>query len=100
MTTTVNGTSQAPKSIGEEFLKELASTSTSPLWNQMKRMNPPLPKPTAVPYVWRYDELRPYLLRAGDLVKDKEAERRVLLLKNPNGGKYGFPVFDQSNSSD
>jgi gentisate 1,2-dioxygenase len=33
--------------------------------------------------IWRYDEVRPYLLRSGALISAKEAERRVLILENP-----------------
>lgn len=69
-----------------KLLAELSQTGTVPLWGQMTRLNPPQPNPLTIPHVWRYAELRPYLLRAGGLVKDKEAERRVLLLKNPTTG--------------
>jgi gentisate 1,2-dioxygenase len=36
-----------------------------------------------VPVLWRYDAVRPYLMRAGRLITAKEAERRVLVLENP-----------------
>ncbi|KAK4499901.1 hypothetical protein PRZ48_008087 [Zasmidium cellare] len=50
----------------------------------MTRLNPPAPNPTCTPHVWRYDEIRPHLLRAGELVTEKQAERRVLMLINPS----------------
>jgi gentisate 1,2-dioxygenase len=31
--------------------------------------------------------VRPYLVRAGELVKEKDAERRVLMLVNPARGE-------------
>lgn len=71
----------------ERLLAELPSTNTMPLWAQMHRLNPPLPNPKSVPYVWHYDQIRPYLLRAGNPVTEKQAERRVLMLVNPAMGE-------------
>ena len=73
---------------GEGLLADLEDLHTKPLWAQMKRINPPLPNPTAVPYIWRYEQIRPHLLRAGKVVTEKEAERRVLMLTNPTRGIY------------
>src|SRR6266536_3112987 len=67
----------------EQLLSELDSTNTLPLWAQMSKLNPPEPNPTCIPHIWRYDEIRPYLLRAGELITEKQAERRVLMLVNP-----------------
>ncbi|KAH6967691.1 RmlC-like cupin domain-containing protein [Ilyonectria sp. MPI-CAGE-AT-0026] len=50
---------------------------------QMQRLNPPAPAPRTVPHLWSYDTIRPYLLRAGALITEKQAERRVLMLTNP-----------------
>lgn len=83
-TLTVNALEIEPAA---KLVQELSQTDTVPLWSQMARLNPPMPKPTTIPHVWHYESLRPYLLRAGNLIKDKEAERRVLLLKNPTRGK-------------
>jgi gentisate 1,2-dioxygenase len=67
----------------ERLLHELTETNIKPLWAEMAKYNPPLPNPKSVPFVWRYDEVRPYLIRAGKLVSEKQAERRVLMLVNP-----------------
>ncbi|KAI2915004.1 hypothetical protein CBS63078_3470 [Aspergillus niger] len=67
----------------EQLLQDLKESKTLPLWTQMTRLNPPEPNPTAVPFIWRYDSIRPNLLRAGELVTEKQAERRVLMLVNP-----------------
>ncbi|KAH2980360.1 hypothetical protein KXV25_003237 [Aspergillus fumigatus] len=66
-----------------QLLQDLEASKTLPLWTQMTRLNPPEPNPTAVPFVWKYDSIRPNLLRAGHLVTEKQAERRVLMLVNP-----------------
>jgi gentisate 1,2-dioxygenase len=70
-----------------QLLSELKTTHTLPLWAQMEKLNPHSPNPSTIPHVWRYDELRPHLLRAGDLISEKQAERRVLMLVNPARGK-------------
>ncbi|KAI1040003.1 hypothetical protein LB505_006063 [Fusarium chuoi] len=49
----------------------------------MTRLNPPAPNPQTIPYVWSYDKIKPYLLKAGQLITEKQAERRVLMLGNP-----------------
>jgi gentisate 1,2-dioxygenase len=49
----------------------------------MTKLNPPEPQSKAILHIWRYDATRPYLLRAGKLVTEKLAERRVLMLINP-----------------
>ncbi|CAG9939068.1 unnamed protein product [Clonostachys rosea f. rosea IK726] len=67
----------------DQLVQQMRSLKTAPLWAQMQRLNPPAPNPQTVPHVWVYDELRPYLLRAGDLITEKQAERRVVMLANP-----------------
>jgi gentisate 1,2-dioxygenase len=52
----------------------------------MKKLDPPLPNPKAIPFLWKYKEPRPNLLRASSLVTEGQAERRVLMLVNPNRG--------------
>ena len=41
------------------------------------------PRSTAVPYLWRWRDLRPQAMRAAELVGTQQAERRVLRLTNP-----------------
>jgi gentisate 1,2-dioxygenase len=71
----------------EDIIKGALKHSAVPLWPQMVKFNPPKPNPKCVPHIWRYDEVRPYLVRAGELVKEKDAERRVLMLVNPARGE-------------
>ncbi|KUL86055.1 hypothetical protein ZTR_06509 [Talaromyces verruculosus] len=67
----------------EKLLADLEQSKTLPLWAQMSRLNPPEPNPQSVPFVWEYEKIRPNLLRAGNLITEKQAERRVLMLVNP-----------------
>ncbi|KAH7119952.1 gentisate 1,2-dioxygenase [Dendryphion nanum] len=67
----------------QDVINGASKVHAVPLWPQMAKFNPPKPNPTCVPFIWRYDEVRPYLVRAGELVKERDAERRVLMLVNP-----------------
>ena len=67
----------------KEFYSRLAARSAAPLWEVLGAIIPPEPRPEAVPFLWHYDDLRPLLMEAGDLLTEKEAERRVLILENP-----------------
>ena len=44
---------------------------------------PGIPRPQTRPTHWRYETLRPLLMRAGELTPMEKAERRVLVLENP-----------------
>ena len=77
----------------QELLKTAEDLHTKPLWAQMARLNPPLPNPKCTPHVWEYEKIRPSLLRAGELVTEKQAERRVLMLVNPSRGISSIASF-------
>ncbi|KIV90284.1 hypothetical protein PV10_07603 [Exophiala mesophila] len=77
--TKVNG-SQDP---AQELVDAALKVNTKPLWTVMAKLNPPAPNPQCVPYIWRYDEVRPSLLKAGEIITEAQAERRVLMLVNP-----------------
>jgi gentisate 1,2-dioxygenase len=77
-----------------EFYERLDRKETAPLWEALARLVPPEPQPATVPAMWRFDEIRPLLLEAGELITAKEAERRVLVLENP--GIRGISQITQS----
>jgi gentisate 1,2-dioxygenase len=54
-----------------------------PLWTFFKEWFPPEPRARAVPFLWRYSELRPLLMEAAQVISTADAERRVLALENP-----------------
>ena len=76
----------------ESLLQAAEKLHTKPLWAQMTRLNPPLPNPQCVPHVWEYEKIRPKLLEAGDLITEKQAERRVLMLVNPARGMIYYSL--------
>jgi gentisate 1,2-dioxygenase len=66
------------------FYDRLAPRNLAPLWEVLKGLVPPEPKSKAVPFQWRYDEIRPLLMESGSLLTAEEAERRALVLENPS----------------
>jgi gentisate 1,2-dioxygenase len=74
-----------PDTTGEfrEFYNRLETKNAAPLWESLAEIVPVEPRPRAVPALWRYEEMRPFLMESGKLISAKEAERRVLLLANP-----------------
>ncbi|WP_416259062.1 cupin domain-containing protein [Gordonia sp. 4N] len=60
------------------------ANSTAPLWTQTSDLMPMAPKPSAVPYVWKWSALLDIAQRAGDLVPvGRGGERRAIGLANP-----------------
>jgi gentisate 1,2-dioxygenase len=82
MATTVQTLSVNPQEV-EHYLNGLSQYNVGPLWKHLRQALAPEPKSQAKPFLWRWKELRPQLLRAGELVSAAEAERRVLMLLNP-----------------
>ncbi|CDK26259.1 unnamed protein product [Kuraishia capsulata CBS 1993] len=67
----------------QSFLKSLEGKNVEPLWKVMNQLIPELPVPKAVPNIWRFNEIRPLLIDAGEIVSAEDADRRVLMLINP-----------------
>ncbi|MDP2711281.1 MAG: cupin domain-containing protein [Solirubrobacteraceae bacterium] len=55
----------------------------APLWQYYGSLFAAQPSSRAVPFIWRYAELRPSMLHFVDALSLEEAERRVLMLVNP-----------------
>jgi len=74
----------------EKFTGELKRLEMGPLWAVLRNVITPEPRQREVPYLWRWSQVRPLLLRAGELITAAEAERRALMLLNPgNPGGIG-----------
>ena len=75
-----------------DYRDSLAAQNLVPLWPALRSVLP-YDKPDRLcrPTLWRYSEMRPLMLRAGDLTPMEKAERRVLMLTNPglNPGVIG-----------
>jgi gentisate 1,2-dioxygenase len=72
--------------VRREFYQRLGELNVAPLWEVLGEIVGAQPHPAAIPALWKYDEVRPFLMESGELITAREAERRVLMLENP-----GFP---------
>ena len=78
----------------EDFYHRLKTRSAAPLWEQLADLVLAQPRPGCIPALWRYEEMRPYLMESGRLITADEAERRTLMIENP--GLQGIPQITQS----
>ncbi len=78
-----------------DYVAQLSALGALPLWPSLRGILP-YDKPTnrTLPHLWKYEALRPLLLRAGELTPMDKAERRVLMLANP--GLEGEPFATAS----
>jgi gentisate 1,2-dioxygenase len=83
-----------PRAQRDAYYKRIAAKNLTPLWEVLSALVPEAPQSPCVPHLWRYDEIRPWLLESGSLISAKEAVRRVLILENP--GLPGSSAITQS----
>lgn len=69
--------------VREQLYREMDQHHLTPLWEVLHALVPPRPNTPCVPAFWKYDAVRPFLMRAGDAITAEEAVRRVLILENP-----------------
>lgn len=67
----------------DRYYAHLRTRNLAPLWEVLRGIVTPTPRSQLQPALWRYAELRPDVLEAGQLITAAEAERRVLILENP-----------------
>jgi len=67
----------------QQLYQEMSPLNLTPLWEVLHALVPVQPKSPCVPAYWNYDQVRPFLQRAGELISAEEAVRRVLILENP-----------------
>jgi gentisate 1,2-dioxygenase len=65
----------------QDYYAQLSAQHVTPAWISGGISVEPRSK--AVPYLWRWRDLRPQAMRAAELVGTQQAERRVLRLTNP-----------------
>ena len=70
------------------YYGDLAEQESYALWTVANEIEPWQPKPASQPMLWRYERLRPLVMRALDLVSPEKAGRRVIALENP--GRKGL----------
>jgi gentisate 1,2-dioxygenase len=71
----------------QDYRDAMGRAGVAPLWPQMRNALPHnAPVPVTRSHLWRYADVRPLVLRAGDLTPVEKAERRVLFLADPGRG--------------
>ena len=70
-----------------DYREAMSRVGVAPLWPQMRNVLPHGgPVPVTKSHLWAYSDVRPLLLRAGELTPVEKAERRVLFLADPGRG--------------
>ena len=67
-----------------DYYERIGKLELTPLWEVLGALVPPRPNTPCAPAIWRYRDVRPCLMEAGELISAEEAERRVLILENPS----------------
>jgi gentisate 1,2-dioxygenase len=67
----------------EQLYAEMAPLGLTPLWEVLHSLVTSKPSSAVVAHSWSYDDIRAFLMQAGDLISAEQAERRVLILENP-----------------
>jgi len=67
----------------KDFYGRAKHQHLAPLWRVLHGLVTAQPVTRAVPAIWHYKDVRPYLMEACDLIGAAEAERRVMVLENP-----------------
>lgn len=80
---TMTSKAPLPNEKRQAFYDRLSPHAMAPLWEVLRAMITPEPRPKTVPHCWPYKTVRPLLLESGELLTAEEAERRVLMLENP-----------------
>ncbi len=67
----------------QQLYQDMAPLHLTPLWEVLHALVPQQPKSPCFATLWKYEQVRPYLMRAGQAITAEEAVRRVLILENP-----------------
>lgn len=67
----------------QQYYQHISGQNLTPLWESLHHLVPKTPNATCAPAYWNYQEIRPLLMKSGELIGAKEAIRRVLVLENP-----------------
>jgi len=67
----------------KDFYGRAKTQNLAPLWRVLHGLVTATPVARCVPAIWHYQDVRPYLMEACELIGAAEAERRVMVLENP-----------------
>ena len=66
-----------------QLYADMSPLNLTPLWEVLHALVPPQPATPCTSALWKYGDVRPFLMRAGEAITADEAVRRVLILENP-----------------
>ena len=67
----------------EGFYQRAGGQNLAPLWRVLGALVTDEPVSPVKATIWKYSDVRPYLMEACKLITAAEAERRVMMLENP-----------------
>jgi gentisate 1,2-dioxygenase len=71
----------------QDYRDAMTARGVAPLWPQLRNVMPHhAPKPVTQSHLWPYADIRPLVLKSGELTPVEKAERRVLYLVDPGRG--------------
>ena len=73
----------ARQQVRQALYDEMSPLNLTPLWEVLHGLVPLQPITPCVAWLWKYEQVRPFLMRAGTAITAEEAVRRVLVLENP-----------------
>ena len=79
----IESTALEDRAVRQQLYADMAPSHLTPLWEVLHALVPQRPASPCVAAFWNYQQIRPYLVRAGQAITAEEAVRRVLILENP-----------------
>ena len=79
----IESTALEDRAVRQQLYADMAPSHLTPLWEVLHALVPQRPASPCVAAFWNYQQIRPYLMRAGQAITAEEAVRRVLILENP-----------------
>jgi gentisate 1,2-dioxygenase len=68
----------------QAYLEEIAGHDLAPLWEIYENLVMDEPNRAEPPMIWRWSEMAALVEKSAELVQGKEADHRVLIMKNPH----------------
>ena len=72
-----------PSTSRQDFYRRMDRDNLAPLWEVLHALVPAQPATGCQPAIWKYRQVRPYVMESGSLITAREAVWRVLVLENP-----------------
>ena len=79
----MNTAAKTPNDLRQRLYDDMSPFALTPLWRELHALVPQHPKSPCVPAYWQYEQIRPFIMRSGEVITAEEAVRRVLILENP-----------------